>query len=221
MTIMKTVEKLAKNHTVLFTIVAAVALCYVMKNYSQGKGLGGLAGYANSNTRSGSAPLPGKAFGEQGAAGYRLNPLSPPQPGGAGGSATGTCGQGTNYRPSSGLGRNETNASVSGVTTSSFGMPPSCSKQAVVDPRQLLPKDGNNAFSQMNPAGAGDIQNVSLLKAGYHIGINTVGQSLRNANLQLRSEPANPQLNIGPWNQTTIGPDLNRRALEVGCHSNQ
>ena len=52
--------------------------------------------------------------------------------------------------------------------------------------------------------GSGDLKNVSLLKAGYHIGINTVGQSLRNANLQLRSEPANPQLNVGPWNQTTI-----------------
>ena len=64
--------------------------------------------------------------------------------------------------------------------------------------------------------GAGDLQNVSLLKAGYHIGINTVGNSLRNANLQLRSEPANPQLNIGPWNHTTISPD-NRRPLEIGC----
>lgn len=212
---MKTVEKLAKNHTVLFTIVAAVALCYVMKNYSQGKGLGGIAGMTNG------APLPEKAFSDAGAAGYKLNPMNPPQAGGANGAATGTCGQGTNYKPSVGLGRNETNAPVSGITTSSFGMPPSCSKQAVVDPKQLLPKDGNNAFSQMNPAGAGDIQNVSLLKAGYHIGINTVGQSLRNANLQLRSEPANPQLNVGPWNQTTIGPDLNRRALEIGCHGNQ
>ena len=210
---MKTVEKLANNHTVLFTIVAAVALCYVMKNYSQGKGLGGIAGMT-------SGPLSEKAFSDAGA-NMRLNPLNPPQPGGANGAATGTCGQGTNYRPSAGLGRNESNASVSGITTNSFGMPPSCSKQAVVDPKQLLPKDGNNAFSQMNPAGAGDIQNVSLLKAGYHIGINTVGQSLRNANLQLRSEPANPQLNVGPWNQTTIGPDLNRRALEVGCHSGQ
>jgi len=213
MSIMKTVEKLANNHTVLFTIVAAVALCYVMKNYSQGKGLGGIAGMSN--------PLSEKALSDEGDVGYKLNPLNPPQPGGADGAATGTCGQGTNYRPSAGLGRNESNASVSGITTNSFGMPPSCSKQAVVDPRQLLPKDGNNAFSQMNPAGAGDIQNVSLLKAGYHIGINTVGQSLRNANLQLRSEPANPQLNVGPWNQTTIGPDLNRRALEVGCHSGQ
>ncbi len=214
MSFIKTVKTLAKNHTVLFTIVAAVALCYVMKNYSQGKGLGGIAGMA-------SGALSEKAFSDAGAVGYKLNPMNPPQPGGANGSASGTCGQGTNYKPSAGLGRNESNASVSGVTTSSFGMPPSCAKQAVVDPKQLLPRDGNNAFSQMNPAGAGDIQNVSLLKAGYHIGINTVGQSLRNANLQLRSEPANPQMNIGPWNQTTIGPDLARRALEVGCHSGQ
>ena len=216
----KTFEKLAQNHTVLFTIVAAVALMYVMKNYSNGKGLGGVLGYANANAQSGSSPLPGTAFGEAGA-NYKLNPLNPPQPGGDLASPTGTCGQGVNYRPSVGLGRNETNASVSGIATSSFGMPPSCAKQAVVDPRQLLPNDSNNSFSQMNPAGAGDIQNVSLLKAGYHIGINTVGQSLRNANLQLRSEPANPQLNIGPWNQSSIGPDLSRRALEVGCHSGQ
>jgi hypothetical protein len=221
MNLKKTITNLANNHTVLFTIVAAVALMYVMKNYSNGKGLGGTAGYANSNTQRGNAPLPGTAFGDAGASGYVLNARNPPQPGGAGGSPTGTCGQGTSYRASAGLGHNETNASVSGIATSSFGMPPSCAKQAVVDPKQLLPRDSNNSFSQMNPGGAGDIQNVSLLKAGYHIGINTVGQSLRNANLQLRSEPANPQLNIGPWNQTTIGPDLARRALEVGCHSGQ
>ena len=213
MNLKKTITNLANNHTVLFTIVAAVALMYVMKNYSNGKGLGGTAGYANS-------ALSQKAFGDAGA-NYVLNARNPPQPGGAGGSPTGTCGQGTNYKASAGLGQNESNASVSGIATSSFGMPPSCAKQAVVDPKQLLPRDSNNSFSQMNPGGAGDIQNVSLLKAGYHIGINTVGQSLRNANLQLRSEPANPQVNIGPWNQTTIGPDLARRALEVGCHGGQ
>ena len=213
MNLKKTITNLANNHTVLFTIVAAVALMYVMKNYSNGKGLGGTAGYANS-------ALSQKAFGDAGA-NYVLNARNPPQPGGAGSSPTGTCGQGTNYKASAGLGQNESNASVSGIATSSFGMPPSCAKQAVVDPKQLLPRDSNNSFSQMNPGGAGDIQNVSLLKAGYHIGINTVGQSLRNANLQLRSEPANPQLNIGPWNQTTIGPDLARRALEVGCHGGQ
>ena len=70
----------------------------------------------------------------------------------------------------------------------------------------------------MNPRGNGDLLNVSLLEAGHHIGINTVGQSLRNANLQLRSEPANPQMNIGPWNNTTMGPDVSRRPLEIGCN---
>ena len=68
--------------------------------------------------------------------------------------------------------------------------------------------------------GSGDLKNVSLLKAGWHIGINTVGQSLRNANLQLRSEPVNPQLNTGPWNQSTITADMQRRPLEIGCGAN-
>ena len=56
-----------------------------------------------------------------------------------------------------------------------------------------------------------------MLKAGHHIGIDTIGQSLRNSNLQVRSEPANPQMNVGPWNQTTIQPDLMRVPLELGC----
>jgi len=44
--------------------------------------------------------------------------------------------------------------------------------------------------------------------------VNTVGQSLRNANYQLRSEPPNPQVQVGPWMQTTIEPDLQRRPME-------
>ena len=132
MSFVKTVEKLAKNHTVLFTIVAAVALVYVMKNYSQGKGFGGIAGMANP---SASAPLQG-AFSDAGDVNYKLNPMNPPQPAGAGGAPSGNCGQGSNYKPSNGLGRNENSAPVSGVTTNTFGMPPSCAKQAVVDPKQ-------------------------------------------------------------------------------------
>ena len=49
--------------------------------------------------------------------------------------------------------------------------------------------------------------------------IDTVGQSLRNANLQIRSEPPNPQLNVGPWNQSTIESDFLRPPLEIGCGS--
>ena len=55
-----------------------------------------------------------------------------------------------------------------------------------------------------------------MLDSSYHVGVNTVGQSLRNANLQLRSEPPNPQGNVSPWMNTTIGPDLPRRPLEQG-----
>lgn len=81
----------------------------------------------------------------------------------------------------------------------------------------LLPKDAaNSTWAQLNPAGQGDVKDQNFLTAGYHIGVNTVGQSLRNANLQLRSEPPNPQVPVSPWNISTIEFDNNRRPLEIG-----
>ena len=68
----------------------------------------------------------------------------------------------------------------------------------------------------MNPSGKGELANINLLRAGYHIGIDTIGESLRNANLQIRSEPPNPQIYVGPWNQSTITPDFMRPPLEIG-----
>jgi hypothetical protein len=81
----------------------------------------------------------------------------------------------------------------------------------------LLPKDAaNSKWAQLNPAGAGDIHDQNYLTAGYHIGVNTVGQSMRNANLQLRSEIPNPQTPVGPWMISTIEPDLRQNTLEIG-----
>ena len=129
---------------------------------------------------------------------------------------SGPCG--SNYGPGqNNLAGNAGHANVSGINTNGGNLPSSCARQETIDPADLLPADNNSKFAQMNPRGQGDLMGVSLLEAGHHIGINTVGQSLRNANLQLRSEPANPQLQVGPWHQTTIGPDLNRRPLEIGC----
>jgi hypothetical protein len=119
-------------------------------------------------------------------------------------------------QPSSPLGQNETYASAQGISTSNQGLPPSCSRAPVADPSELLPKDTNSQWAQLNPIGSGDLQNVNLLRSGYHMGIDTVGNSLRNANQQVRSEPANPQLNVGPWNNTTISPDTMRTPLEIG-----
>jgi hypothetical protein len=123
----------------------------------------------------------------------------------------------TGVRPSDALGHNEVFASVNGISTPSRGIPTSCSKPNIQNPSELLPKDNNNQWAQLNPQGKGDLANINLLKAGYHIGIDTIGQSLRNANLQIRSEPPNPQLSVGPWNLSTISPDFLRVPLELGA----
>lgn len=47
----------------------------------------------------------------------------------------------------------------------------------------------------------------SLLSAGFHQGLDTVGQTLRNANQQLRADPLITKSNTGPWQQSTIEGD--------------
>ena len=80
----------------------------------------------------------------------------------------------------------------------------------------LLPKDNASLWAQSNPEGEGSLKDRNFLQSGYHIGINTVGQTLRNANQQLRSEPPCPQVKVSPWLQTTIEPDLGRKPMEIG-----
>jgi hypothetical protein len=87
------------------------------------------------------------------------------------------------------------------------------------NPEELLPADQNNEWSKLNPVGTGDLNNVNLLKAGYHTGIDTVGSSLRNANLQIRSEHPNPTTNVSPWMNTTIESDTMRVPLELGSRN--
>ena len=101
---------------------------------------------------------------------------------------------------------------VSGLNTNNN--PGSCN-QKTTDPSDLLPKDMNSDWSNVNPANA-DLKNINLLSAGQLIGINTVGSSLRNPSLQERSEPVIPKTNIGPWNNSTIDADTLRRPLEIG-----
>ncbi len=107
-----------------------------------------------------------------------------------------------NVKPSAPLGENEEYARVHGLKSRDAGLS-NCSKQTMQDPASLLPKDENSEWARLNPSGNGNLEDVNLLKAGYHVGIDTIGNTLRNANLQVRSEPANPQVNVGPWNNTT------------------
>lgn len=94
-------------------------------------------------------------------------------------------------------------------------LPSECYPKDVLSSVDLLPRDANSLWAQVNPSGQGSLADQNFLTAGYHIGINTVGQTLRNANRQLRSEPLNPQVKVSPWMQTTIEPDVNRRPLEI------
>ena len=184
-------KQLTKNKIVM--LIAAVCLGYALYNYSKGKGLT-LSGMTNDvRVEKNAEPRHGQ------------HQTGPSVDGGA-----------DNYQPAHPEGENTDYGNADGMDTDTYGLPPSCAKQQVVDPKELLPRDNNSEFSKLNPSGAGDLMNVSLLKAGHHIGINTVGQSLRNANLQLRSEPPNPKMDVGPWNSSTITGDPFRRPLEIG-----
>jgi len=113
------------------------------------------------------------------------------------------------------LGHNETLQPVQGLGRT----PSTCYPQPALKAEDLLPKEDSQAIKEFNiakPAGEGILQGVNMLDAGFHVGVNTIGQSLRNANRQLRSEPPNPQVQVSPWQMSSIGPDLLRRPLEEG-----
>ena len=97
----------------------------------------------------------------------------------------------------------------------SAAAPAGCYPRDQLTPGELLPKDPNSVWAQQNPMGTGSLKGKNFLSAGALIGVNTVGQSLRNANYQLRSEPPNPQVPVTVFNNSTIEPDTNRRDFEV------
>jgi hypothetical protein len=88
----------------------------------------------------------------------------------------------------------------------------------IANPNELLPADANSQWAALNPVNMnqGSILNGDMLQAGYHIGLDTIGQTLKNPNLQLRSDPIIPKQEVGPWNQSTYEPDYGRIPLEVG-----
>ena len=101
-------------------------------------------------------------------------------------------------------------APVNGMSGTESQVPANGNKQ-VSNPADLLPNDSNSGWTNQQAGGGLD---VSVVESGHHIG--TVGQVLRNANLQLRSDPTIPKSNVGPWNQSTIDGDSTRQQLEIG-----
>lgn len=188
MSFLKNLEKNVKEWHVL-TIVGLAILAYVMYDYSCKKNML-LSNYQGTN-------------------GQRLTPASLDANVNANANASGAV---------VGFSADDDNldgpSSINGGASAPvMGSNSSTMNREVMNPADLLPKDTNNAWSA-GLAPNNELKNVNLLTAGHHIGINTVGSSLRNANLQLRSEPPNPRdPNLSPWNNSTIEPDTTRKPL--------
>ena len=82
----------------------------------------------------------------------------------------------------------------------------------------LLPNNQSH-WEESNPNINHHLTDKNFSESGHHYGINTVGSSLRNANLQLRSDPPITMVDTGKWMQSTIAPDNNRLYFEIGGSS--
>lgn len=79
----------------------------------------------------------------------------------------------------------------------------------------LLPSQDNSAWSTFQPSAGGN-QMPDLLEPRQFIGLDTVGQTLKNPNLQLRSEPVIPKTNSWGINMSSYEPDRQQVAFEIG-----
>ena len=81
----------------------------------------------------------------------------------------------------------------------------------------LLPKyDDANAFAKENPVSK-LLKEQNFLISGYHAGVNTVLQSNKIGNLDLRSLPPIPKESVGPWHQSSYEQSAGqlRRGVEI------
>ena len=109
----------------------------------------------------------------------------------------------------------QTNENYRAVNYEGTQYPNDCFPKDRLTAQDLLPEEANSVWSKTVPAGSGSVGDGNFLNAGYHVGVNTTGSSLRNPNLQLRSEPLNPKETVGPWLNSSIEPDTSRRPLEI------
>lgn len=204
MTFVKELEKLFKPQNIVIiigVIIVGVALCHYTdkKNMTQ-SGFSDQVGMIAQDPNVNAAQL-----GKQ---------VRSVQSAGAGGSPV----------PNSSIAPDAA-APVNSASTSSLPTPPpNCTNQPTLNPADLLPKTsgsgGSNSWAALQvPVGSGGAaeSTTNFLDSSFLAGINTVSGSLRNANLQLRSEPPNPTNQVSPWLQTTIEPDLMRAPFEIGC----
>jgi hypothetical protein len=81
--------------------------------------------------------------------------------------------------------------------------------------QDFLPKEINDKWFDTDFSQAkNNIQDDKLINTErYVIGINTVGQSLKNPSYDIRGTVANPKFTVSPWNNSTYEADYNIKSL--------
>lgn len=122
------------------------------------------------------------------------------------------------------VGPNTTNTnglSLEGAPDFTLGVTPVISKEKKakkLTAKDLLPKESKDDWFDMpyDKKQMMRIENENLLAGAStqsKIGIDTQGQTLKNASHDLRAAPPNPKFNVGPWMNSTIEPDYNIKPL--------
>ena len=83
------------------------------------------------------------------------------------------------------------------------------------DAKDFLPKEINSQWFDTDFSQAKyNVNDDKLINTErYVIGVNTVGQSLKNATYDIRGTVPNPKFTVSPWNNSTYEPDFNLRSL--------
>lgn len=88
-------------------------------------------------------------------------------------------------------------------------------KDELMDSSLLLPGQVSNKLKkEFNlPPEVVKLSNTNLITVNKSVGVNTVGSSLRNASHDIRGDELVSKSYQGPWNMSTIEPDMNNVGL--------
>jgi hypothetical protein len=83
------------------------------------------------------------------------------------------------------------------------------------DSKDYLPREVNDEWfdTDFSKAKVDSKDDKMIPTTKYVIGVNTVGQSLKNASYDIRGTVPNPKYSVSPWNNSTYEPDYNIKPL--------
>jgi hypothetical protein len=98
------------------------------------------------------------------------------------------------------------------LATSDVGEKRKYSPEELFKVDKLLPQETQPDWFEVMPEPI-KVKNRHLVNVTRPVGINTIGSSLKVPNYDLRAAPVCPQFVVGPWNQSSVSSDINRKSL--------